>query len=98
MNSFLSLKKLTCSSETLREFDKCKKFYIELNSSVVISRQDLESDSVKISSFLPILEDENGWMCVFDLTLVKHNVEDFLARLERDERVKTYVLITIPDN
>lgn len=98
MDHFLSFKKLNCSSETFKLLKECKRFHIEIQSSIVLSKEEFERKEMKVDSFLSLLEDERGWVLIFDISLLKHNIEHFLFTLERDQRIESYMLSTIPVN
>jgi hypothetical protein len=99
MDFFLSLKKLNCSSETFKVLKECRRFHVEIQSSLIIAKEEFErKEELKVNSFLSLLEDEQGWVLIFDISLSKNNIERFLFTLEHDERIVNYILSTIPIN
>lgn len=99
MNSFFSLKKLNCSSKTLEHLSTTRKFSIEVETNLLISKQEFKGLSdVKINGFLTLVDENSGWLIIFDFYLQQESVWQFLNQLERNSSVSRYILETIPEN
>lgn len=99
MNSFISLRKLNCSSRVLRELNQKQRFTVEVETKQLVSKQEFIGETdVELNSFLILLDETEGWLIIFDVYLRQESIWHFLVQLERNTSVSSYILETISDN